>query len=690
MTLTTAVEGYSSLPTVLATAATRSLILAVAAGLALAAFRVRDTAARLFTWTVVLYAALAMPLLGWLLPPLALPAPAFLHNISAASAKRTAPPLAYRAAVSASGNADAERTHVLQPHSTAVPAVKSHTAQSSAPFSAPSKPAIPWNVIAIGVYVAVILILLTRFVVGVVLGLRLIRNARKICAPRVCTRLASRARASGLAFIPQAAETEWIAVPVTMGVLRPRILLPEDWREWDDTKLDAVIAHEISHVARRDALTQRISLFHCAIFWFSPLAWWLDRNLANLAEQASDEAALSGGADRNDYARTLLGFFEALQTAPGRVWWQGVSMAKPGEAEQRLEKILAWKGAANMGLKKSIAVVILVLAVPAVYLAAAVHPGAHEPAVQGLAQNQEQAPPPVPRATATPPAPTAVAPDSLAPAAAPASIYSTVPVAPIAPVATVAPPAAWSGQSGTSYAYGYSYGAEQSRTRSHGSGYVYDDDQRFVIVYGKSDSLTMSGTSEDAHHVERLRKQIPGDFIWFSRDEKSYIIRDQATIDRARQFWAPQEELGKKQEELGRQQEALGQQQEELGAKMEKIHVTVPDMTAQLDKLRAELKQLSSGGATMEQIGDLQSEIGELQSRLGEIQSQAGEQQGKLGEQQGTLGEKQGKLGEQQGELGRQQAELAEKASRQMKELLDEALKNGTAKPEPESTNPAL
>jgi peptidoglycan hydrolase CwlO-like protein len=474
-----------------------------------------------------------------------------------------------------------------------------------------------------------------------------------------------------------------------MGMLRSRILLPEDWREWDDTKLDAVIAHEVSHVARRDALTQRISLFHCAIFWFSPLAWWLDRNLARLAEQASDEAALCGGADRNDYARTLLEFFEALQTAPGRVWWQGVSMAKPGQAEQRLEKILTWRGSPTMGLKKSIAVVILALAVPAVYLTAAVHPVAHERVVPGLAPDQEQATPPAPRAAVAPPASAPVAPGSLTPPP-PGAVSGAVSMAPIAPVATVAPPAAWSGHSGTSYAYGYSYGLGQARITRDRSGYVYDDDQRFVIVYGKSDSLTMSGTSEDAGHVERLRKQIPGDFIWFSRDEKSYIIRDQATIDRARQLWAPQEELGKKQEELGRQQEVLGKQQEELGAKMEKVHVTVPDMTAQLDKLRAELKQLSSGGATMEQIGDLQSEIGELQSRLGEIQSQAGEQQGKLGEQQGALGEKQGKLGEQQGELGRQQSELAEKASRQMKELLDEALKNGTAKAEPESTSPSL
>jgi predicted nuclease with TOPRIM domain len=226
-----------------------------------------------------------------------------------------------------------------------------------------------------------------------------------------------------------------------------------------------------------------------------------------------------------------------------------------------------------------------------------------------------------------------------------------------------------------------------SKHHSYDNGFSYafgfDDEERFVIVSGKSDSFTMSGSTQDARHVERLKKQIPGDFIWLQRDEKSYIIRDQATVDRARAFWAPQEELGKKQEELGKQQEALGKQQEELGAKMQQVRVNVPDMTAELDRLKAKLQKLGPT-ATMEQIGELQSEIGELQSKIGEIQSQAGNQQSKLGALQGQLGEKQGKLGEQQGELGRQQAELAEKATSQMKELIDDAIKNGTAKPEEE------
>jgi hypothetical protein len=491
-----------------------------------------------------------------------------------------------------------------------------------------------------------------------------------------------------------------------MGVSRATILLPASWREWDDAKLDAVVAHEVSHVARRDALTQRLSLLHRAIFWFSPLAWWLDGHLADLAEQASDEAALICGADRKDYARTLLEFLEALQAAPGRVWWQGVAMAKAGQAEKRLGRILGWKGSVAMRLQRSIAVVVLTLAVPVVYLAASVHAANKSADATGAAIAQDQTPPaahPAPKAAPAPgsapssdatpspepdsqndvaPAPAAITgavsggisgtpPRAPAPMAGVAATNGIAPYPPAAPMAPVAaePPPAWPGQS------------VHSRSSSgHGYSYAYgdDDEQRFVIVTGKSDSLTMSGSSEDARHVEKLRKTIPGDFIWFERDEKSYIIRDQATIDRARKLWAPQEELGKKQEELGKQQEALGKQQEALGAKMEQIHVTVPDMTAELDKLKAELKKLSSG-ATMEQVGEIQSEIGELQSKIGDIQSHAGDQQGKLGEEMGALGEKQGKLGEQQGELGRQQGELAREASRQMKKLLDEAIAKGLA-----------
>ena len=615
MTPVISVDWTSSLLGALTTAAVRVLALGAVAALGMAAFPMKTTSVRLFTWTAVLYAALAMPLLERLLPPLRVPTPVFLQF----GAGRSGAIESKHAQAAALAPIDVDS---ISPRQAAF-AKESPAASTGLEWST-----IRWKVVALEIYLAVFLFLLSRVCVGLVLGRRLRRAAQMIRETGITSRLACRARAGGLSFVPQAAESEFISVPFTIGVLRPVVLLPATWRDWDIAELDGVIAHEVAHVARRDTLTQRLSLLHCMIFWFSPFAWWLNRHLADLAEQASDEAALASGADCTAYASTLLSFFETLEGAPGRIWWQGVSLANAGRAEQRVERILAWKGTVAMKLKKSIAVVIVALAIPVVYLTASAHPSDRKmdsSSSKSVKVAQDQTPP--------------------------------------------APPA--------------SHAVRVPRKSSNHSHYSYNDDQaqRFVIVSGSSDSLTLSGTRHDSSRIQELRKTILGDFIWFERDGKSYLIRDQATVDRAKAFWAPQEELGKRQEELGKQQEALGKQQEELGERMEQVHVKVPDLTKGLERLQAKLKQLNSG-ATVEQVDEIQSEIGELQSKIGDLQSQAGEEQSKLGDQMGVLGEKQGELGEQQGELGRQQGELAERASRQMRQLLEEAIAKGIAQPE--------
>jgi beta-lactamase regulating signal transducer with metallopeptidase domain len=650
----------------------RSFVVAGVAAAGLATFRPKASSLRLFTWTAVLYASLVLPLLGWLLPPLQVPAPEFLqHRIArttpiAVGEGQSFSTLATDAVTS--GKKQLSRSYRRPPVANEPTSPETQSAAGERASFAWAR--VPWDVAAAWIYAVVTLFFLARFAAGMILSGKLVRSSRSITDGLAVGKFAC----STWNPAPRLATSECINVPVTVGAFWPTILLPSDWREWDKEKLDAVLAHEFSHVVRRDALTQRISLLYRAIFWFNPLAWWMNRHLAELAEQASDEAALSGGADQNHYARTLLSFFEVLQTAPRRIRWQGVSIARPGQAEQRLERILAWKGTITMNVKGSLAVAILVLTVPVVYLAASVRPSDPAPVASNVGVSQE------PRVPAVAPA----APVGGISTVAPIHGMPATPVAPIAPVAPKAGIALLAPTAPTWNGFGQGHSSGRGSGKGFSYAYGFDDEERFVIVSGKSDSFTMSGSGQDARHVEKLKKQIPGDFIWFQRDEKSYIIRDQATIDRARGFWAGQEELGKKQEELGKQQEALGKQQEELGSKMEQVRVNVPDMTAALDKLKAKLQKLGPS-ATMEQIGDLQSEIGELQSKIGEIQSHAGEEQSKLGELQGELGEKQGKLGEQQGKLGEQQAEVAEKATRQMKELLDEAIKNGTAKPEEET-----
>lgn len=648
----------------LAMAAARTTILAAVAGLLLAAFRVKATHIRLFTWTAVLYAGLGMPVLGGMLPSVSVPLPFAAPNAPAKIVHNATPTTVIPAGqftVQEVGPAAIPTTSLAStPHN-----LKFHTAWK------PTIASLPWTMAALVAYLAVALFLLSRLIIGVVLARRLVRNSIAIHDPRLTALFAGSRR------VPQVRESHSVSVPLTIGVLQPGILLPLFWREWDEAKLTGVLTHEISHVARYDCLSQYVSLLHRAVFWFSPLAWWLNRQIIELAEQASDEDALARGADQNSYARMLLGFLEAVQSAPGRVRWQGVSMASSGRSEKRLEKVLAWTGDKKMATRKSALIAIVALAVPVSYLVAAARP-VKASAAQTVSLAPDHAPAAPAQQPAEPPAIDA-APANAAPPQAPNAGSSDMAPAPPAnsasPAAPPSPDVAVAAQSEQDQ------DTTENRHRGFWYRYGYDDEQRFVIVSGKSDSFTMSGSGEDARHVEKLKQHIPGDFIWFERDEKSYIIRDKATVERARQLWAPQEELGKKQAALGKQQEALGKQQEELGKRMQAVRVKVPDMTAELDKLKAELQQLGPD-ASVEQIGRIQSEIGRLQSKIGRIQSDAGDEQGKLGEEMGALGEKQGALGHQQGELGRQQGELAEKANREMKQLLDDAVKKGTAQPE--------
>src|SRR6185312_14693197 len=54
-------------------------------------------------------------------------------------------------------------------------------------------------------------------------------------------------------------ESDAIGAPIAVGILKPEILLPADWRDWEPAKLDAVLAHERSHIRRRDPAIQAIS-----------------------------------------------------------------------------------------------------------------------------------------------------------------------------------------------------------------------------------------------------------------------------------------------------------------------------------------------------------------------------------------------------------------------------------------------
>ena len=158
------------------------------------------------------------------------------------------------------------------------------------------------------------------------------------------------------------------ASPVTVGWLRPVVILPEAWREWSHSKLDAVLTHEHAHARRRDPLVQWLALLNRAVFWFHPLAWWLERRLSVLAEQTCDDAVLARGHDPQDYSEYLLDTARSLGRG-GRVNLAGAFMAGTF-LPQRIRRILDGTSSARVSRARRILAVTACVAAAAFCLVA--------------------------------------------------------------------------------------------------------------------------------------------------------------------------------------------------------------------------------------------------------------------------------------------------------------------------------
>lgn len=637
--------------------AVRSVAFALAVGLVLAALRIGAVPARLAAWKAVLYAALAMPVLVVFLPAVRIPLPGPLAGRTPVLITNFRTELTPAAALDLRGAPQTRNTFVAINPSLTESGKKAH---------------LDWTALAAGVYLFVAALLLAHFGLGAVLSQCLLRRAEPIRDPQALATLVREAAAATLPSPLRLASSEAVLVPVTVGFLRPAIILPSDWRGWDEPRLRAVLAHELSHVARRDPLTQALAALHRSIYWFSPLGWWLERHLSELAEQASDEAALRAVPERALYAEVLLGFMSSLGNGPRRVRWQAAAMAGGSRSRRRIERILSVGSLTTGKLPKATAAGLALLAAPALYLAAAIQPG-----ISGQTPTAPS-PPAAPEAAAPsqPPSPTANAPAPKRPGAPVKPIHPlAAPVAPSMPSVYTVVSNGPEGPTRLAILSGESSTAAFSDDSSE-----QNDDESFVTVWG--DSSTMSGSSKDLAHAKALREKIKGDFIWFRRDGKSYIVRDEATVKQAKEFFATQEELGGRQAQLGKKQSELGAKQAALGKKQAEVSIEVPDLSADLKRVEKELSELSKP-ATQEDLARLQSEVAEVQAKLAALQGKAGEQQAVLGQQQAELGARQAELGRQQAELGRDQARVAREAIRNMKKLLDAALSSGLAEPEP-------
>ena len=578
-------------------AALRSLIMGAAIFAALRLLRINQVRARRVAWLLALAGALAMPALV---------------------AARIGPPLlpdleVFRAPPAAQPGRPQAATQAAMPR--VVPVMSAAPSGSGPADGAPSHGA---RLIsgalrgAMVIYVIVAYIFLLRLIVGVVVALR----------------LRSQSERTTLRFdkVADIRISRRIAAPITVA---SSVILPSTYSSWNSSTLRMVLSHECAHVRQRDFYVQLLAGIHCAIFWFSPFSWWLQRQLADLAEALSDHAGAAQAQSRATYAEILLAF-AAGASSPLAGPLAGVSMARAGNLTPRIERLLD-----DLGFEQSFAgkrrltfvaagVVILTMA-------------ASTSVVRVHAESTKT--------------------------------NTTV----VRDIDTVISDTDMDTETDT-----------DADTVIERAGAADREKEEFLAI--------RIGSSRTTFDAGDQLPPVPGDYIYFQHQGKPYVIQDGSILARARDLLAPMQQIRRAQRDLGRQQERLDWRQQTLDRHQGPAKTATPDFKRDIAELTKVLEQMKLAQQTPQidqaALAELEGKLGVVQANLGEVLADFGRQQGTFGEleaargkQEAALGEEQGKLGEQQAALGEQQRRLIETAKAQLRPLVEDAIRDGKAKP---------
>jgi bla regulator protein BlaR1 len=151
-----------------------------------------------------------------------------------------------------------------------------------------------------------------------------------------------------------------------VGWWRPTLLLPAGIAErLTPFQLEAVLAHELCHVRRRDNLFAAIHMIVEAVFWFHPLVWWIGARLVEERERACDEEVLRLGSAPHDYAEAILNVCKLYVESPLAC----VSGVTGADIRKRIEDIMTNRVTLNLNFTRKLTLAVLgmaALAAPAV------------------------------------------------------------------------------------------------------------------------------------------------------------------------------------------------------------------------------------------------------------------------------------------------------------------------------------
>jgi len=127
---------------------------------------------------------------------------------------------------------------------------------------------------------------------------------------------------------------------MTWGWRKPIIILPHAATSWSDSKLEAVLLHELAHVKRNDWIAQQLGQLAAAVLWFNPFAWFALKRLKLEAELSADDMVVGVGLKPSEYATHLLEIATSMKFRQPSLANAGVTIMRSNCMETRLRAIL--------------------------------------------------------------------------------------------------------------------------------------------------------------------------------------------------------------------------------------------------------------------------------------------------------------------------------------------------------------
>lgn len=208
------------------------------------------------------------------------------------------------------------------------------------------------------------------------LHLGLARRAGAVSEPWT-GRLHALRQAMGLARTVGLKVLDHLDSPVVIGAFRPVILVPAAVLSGlPPCQVEAILAHELSHIQRHDYLVNLFQVVTEALLFFHPAVWWLSREIRREREHCCDDAAVRRCGDAFQYASALAAM-EAFRSSPITFHSHLAPAARGGSLMHRIQRILVPRPTpSTSGLVPVLGVLALLLAAGAAGSQLQAHPAA--------------------------------------------------------------------------------------------------------------------------------------------------------------------------------------------------------------------------------------------------------------------------------------------------------------------------